>query len=140
MPRDGLRGIVTRNLKNVHWQAFDIHGLPNLNGCLEGKEFWVHCVVTTDFHARVPRSLAGWFKRRGATRGRIFVFIERTSLRGAYRGSQEVDELWILDGRYASYLTASLKKLPKRAVIGVWDGGPRGWDWQAIRQAIVCAR
>src|SRR5262249_37369099 len=110
---------------------------PNLNGCSDGEEFWVHCMVSIDFDAKPPASLVRWFSMRSAMSGRIFIFVARTRLSGPSRHPPE-EEAWLIDGRHAQVLKRrGLKKLPRKAVLGVWDGGPKNWDWRAIRRLIA---
>jgi hypothetical protein len=137
MPREDLRAVMQRKLKRVHWQQIDQDGVPNLNGCLGGKEFWVHCVTATGWKPEMRRSLVRWICRRAAMGVPIFVFTRSARLLGAYRGIP-TDEVWLIDGNYASELRSwGLKKLPRKAVLGVWEGGFAKWDWPAILKALT---
>ena len=138
MPKDGLRGVIQRRLRAYHWQPLDIDGLPNLNGCLKGKDIWLHCLATFGWRVEVPQSLVEWMRGRAKVRGRVLVFVNRSSSEGARNRRREVDELWLIDGKYIRELRQNgLKRLPKKAVLGVWDGSPKTWNWLAIAKLLA---
>lgn len=129
-----LRKIFRKYLPRVHWISVESRltdsGIPDLNGCLEGVEFWVECKATRG-HAVVMRpAQVGWLARRHRAGGRVLVAVRRRA--------RHADELWLVAGEAAAILrSGGLAALPRRAVLGCWDGGPARWPWTSVRTALV---
>jgi hypothetical protein len=119
------------------WQRIELGavglGVPDLNFCIDGVEGWLEA-KTTDTHRVVFRPFqAAWAARRSRAGGRVLVVTRRRHSGGPRKGGA-VDELWVHPGVHAALVEAG--GLLGAPVLGVWAGGPRRWDWEAVRRAI----
>jgi hypothetical protein len=137
-PDDGLRALFhkhlpyPRDLQDVEVGMRDC-GVPDLNGCIDGMEFWIEMKATSGWTIDLKPAQIGWLVTRARHGGRVFVAVRRRTSAGPRRGSA-ADELWLLNGSYARELrTSGLRKAPRPAVLGTWSGGPRAWDWGVVQ-------
>lgn len=126
----GLRQLFKKHLPDVHWQAIETFitgsGVPDINGCLDGIEFWIeNKFAKGKKRARVTFSPAqvGWIEQRLRHGGRVFIAVRHTTA--------QADTLYLLRGAAARELTVG--ETPEALAIGVWDGGPARWDWDAVK-------
>jgi len=128
----GLRPIFREHLPGVHWTtietAFTEPGVPDLNGCYRGVEFWIENKATSGWVVSLRTEQIGWLLRRTRVGGRAYIAIRRHCDAGPRRPA--ADELWLYEGSQAALLaTGGMKAvLPLR----VWEGGPSRWDWPDI--------
>jgi hypothetical protein len=122
-----LRRIFRTNIRAVHWVSIESPstepGIPDLNGCYNGVEFWVENKLTHGFAVSniLPEQI-GWHLRRVRAGGRTFVAVRRSKPR--------VDELYIIAGSNIARLAeAGLTATP---LLGKWAGGPARWGWSDI--------
>lgn len=136
MSIDGdLRSIFRRSLPTVDWQSIESAitggGVPDVNGCHRGAEFWVEFKQTEEWAVSLRPEQVGWLCRRARAGGRVFIAVRRRCLAGPRRAG--ADELWLLWGHFAPDLkTGGLRRAPPGSVLGIWSGGPRSWDWGAV--------
>ena len=121
-----LRGLFRDHLPQVHWQSIESgmtgRGIPDTNGCCQGQEFWIEFKENKHWVVALRPEQIGWMLQRTRAGGRVFVALRRA-----------VNELWLLDGAAAKDLRdLGLRRCPSSAVLGVYSGGPRAWDWGDI--------
>jgi len=143
-PDDGLRSLFhkhlphPRDLQDIEVGMRD-RGVPDLNFCIEGISGWIEMKATGGWTVDLKPAQIGWLVTRARHGGRVFIAVRRRNTAGP-RKRLGVDELWLLDGSYARELRAfGLRKAPRPAVLGTWSGGPRAWDWDAVRCLLVTA-
>lgn len=83
-----LWSTIKRNLPNVHWQRIESTtgvGIPDINGCYNGCDFWIEIKYLDAFpkrpatpvrinHFTAEQKL--WLKRRGEVGGRVLLFVQ----------------------------------------------------------------
>ena len=72
--------LVKKNLPNTHLQRIETggtgRGIPDLNGCYKGVEFWVELkVVNAGKMIRLRPEQIGWLVKRSMHGGRSFVLV-----------------------------------------------------------------
>jgi hypothetical protein len=128
----GLRRLLRGHLPQVHWTTIESRsterGIPDIEGCHQGISFWLECKVTHGWTVTMRPGQVAWLLRRSRVGGSCAVLVRQ---RGAGR-----DDLWMAAGWSARELRAGgLEKLPAGALFGRWQGGPTGWDWNAVLAA-----
>lgn len=141
MSTDGnLGSIFQKHLPKVHWQRIETligRGTPDLNGCLDGKEFWIENKSTSGWAVKFEDGQVAWHERRCRAGGRTFVAVRRQANVGPRRGDA-CDELWLFRGQEARRVCAEgLKGKQSIPVCGIWHGGPAKWDWDWIRKVLL---
>src|SRR5215213_7651185 len=95
MSDGGLGKLIPDHLPQVHFQRIETggtgRGVPDLNGCWGGTEFWIENKHTAGWC--VPRDKmraeqVGWLERRARAGGRVFLAVRQTGRRR--------DDLWLL--------------------------------------------
>jgi hypothetical protein len=140
----GLRNIFRQRLPKVHWQSIEVpaiaKGVPDMNGCYKGKEFWVENKVTKGWTIGLRPHQAAWLMRRSRAGGRTRIAVRRRNT--------TVDELWILDGKYADKIIRAnnLHQLldkytgyTDKVVLCVSANTPAHWTWDEILAALLRA-
>lgn len=124
-----LRKLFRKNLPQVHWvsveSGFTDLGIPDMNGCHEGAEFWVEAKLARGNVVRIRPGQIAWMSRRHRSGGRTYVAVRQKGTREA------VDRLWLFGGEHAARLNEEGLKadIPRD---GVWEGGPSAWPWGII--------
>jgi hypothetical protein len=128
-----LRKIFQRYWREPHWQSIESGGtsagIPDLNGCVDGREFWVEAKVTSSWKVNnVKPAQVGWIERRTRAGGRVFVAVRQ---RGAGR-----DVLWFLAPGATRMLKDGMRldNLPGSVVLICSPGGPPQWDWESVKK------
>lgn len=134
--RDGnLRDMFQQHLWQAHWQAIETgaigSGTPDSNWCWDGAEGWVEFKATTTLAVPLRPSQVAWLSRRARVGGRVHIAVRRKTLGGPRLG-RPVDELWVLQGGEAEAVLASGLSRSAPYVLGVWNGGPKVWDWEGV--------
>lgn len=138
----GLRTLFREKLREgFHWQSIETggtgRGIPDSNYCCDGIEGWVEFKQTEGWAVTLRPEQIGWLVTRSMRGGRVFIAVRRQHDGGVRRG-ESVDELWLLRGAAARELrTQGLQG--GVGVLGVWSGGPAGWDWQGVRARLLGA-
>jgi hypothetical protein len=124
----GLRRLFRKYLPAIHWTTIESRytesGIPDLNGCFAGREFWIECKVTKHWKVILRPMQAAWIKRHIRCGGICYIAVRRRN--------KSDDELWLLDGDAVNdwndgiYGSALLK----------CGGGPANWPWQAVAAAL----
>lgn len=123
-----LRSVFRKHLPRVGWTSIETAGtepgVPDLNGCYEGVEFWVENKKTDAWAVEVKPSQVGWHKLRQSKGGRTFFAVRR-----------QRDELHLIHGRYADVLRHDgLRECP---TLLLCEGGPAAWDWAGILGVLI---
>lgn len=133
----GLRRLFQRHLPDADWQSIETpvsRGVPDINGCLYGQEFWIEFKLTSGWAVGLRPEQVAWLVRRARAGGRVFVAVRRRCLTGARR--KAADELWLLPGAAArEILDRGLRET--NLVLGTWAGGPVRWDWDGVRAVLM---
>jgi hypothetical protein len=129
---DGLRRLFRQHLPGIDWTTIETGlvspGVPDLNGCARGVEFWVECKATKGWTVTLRPEQIGWLDRRTRAGGRTFVAVRRHRPASARR--QPTDEIWLFSGTHARRLKLlGLRGLAPRAR---FTGGPTNWDWERL--------
>jgi hypothetical protein len=125
-----LRQLFKQHLPEIDWQAIDVtggRGVPDSNGCYDGKEFWIEHKLTHGRKAGMRSEQVAWIERRLRHGGKVFIAVRRVNT--------TVDDLHLLFGSVARALAAG--EWPYPAPLGHWGGGPARWDWQKIKQILL---
>lgn len=133
----GLRKLFIKHLPAVHWQAIETWitgagGVPDLNGCKSGVEFWIECKQTKTDRVKLRPEQVGWIEKRMRNGGRCFVAVRQHWPASARKAP--CDRLWLLSGLAARPLASGsgLASLTGTFVLGSWHNGPAAWDWPVI--------
>jgi hypothetical protein len=126
-----LRSIFRKHLPTVAWSTIETGGVEpgvaDSNGLYDGIEFWVEHKKTEAWALDVKASQVAWHKLRQSKRGRTFFAVRRMT--------NEVDDLYLISGRYAERLRElGLRGCP---YIVLTSGGPARWGWGAILNALI---
>jgi hypothetical protein len=130
----GLRSLFRKHLPQVDWLSVETAmtegGVPDANGCVDGKEFWVEFKATRAWAVRVRPAQVGWIERRLRHGGRVFVAVRRQHASGS-------DELWLIQGGAVRGLRDYGLRCAFGAMkFGTWDGGPTAWNWAEVLRAM----
>jgi hypothetical protein len=111
-------------------------GIPDMNGCDAGVEFWVENKMTHGWQVDINTDQVGWLRRRSRKGGRCFVAVRRMCEKGPRR--ERADELWLYRGEDAELL----RDLGLRGLfpLGSWVGGPSRWAWGEVERVLMGAR
>ncbi len=133
---DGLRSIIMKHIKDVHWTPIEssvtISGIADLHGLYNSIDAWVETKRIYGYQIRTKPAQIGWHARRAREGGRCFIACRRRHL---YKGTQTdgIDEMYLYSG-------ADLEQLAEVGVrgnvpcLGHWTGGPTyGWNWREIK-------
>lgn len=123
----------------VHWQRIELgavgSGVPDLNYCIDGVEGWAELKATDTYTIPFKRPYQpSWIDRRTRAGGRVVVVTRRTHQGGPRRGPP-CDEIWIHTGR--DVLAIDSGGLLAAPTLLHQEGGPRHWDWEAVRSALT---
>ncbi len=80
--------IIRRNLPEIHWQRIENvsgTGVPDVNGCSSGIEFWFEGKVAKDGSFIIRPDQIAWLTRRFNAGGRVFVVVREDSVFSIYK-------------------------------------------------------
>lgn len=128
----GLRRLFRKHLPEVHWTTIESRytqsGIPDLNGCCDGVEFWIECKRTAAWTIKMRPMQMAWLLRRLRAGGNCWIAVRRRNKKN--------DELWLVRGAYAKLAaTRGLRALPAAMH---WAGGPKQWPWREIYWRLGC--
>lgn len=136
---DGLRGHFRTRMLGVHWQSIESAvtggGIPDLNGCAEGVDFWIECKKTDAWKPEIKPAQSAWAIARIRMGGRVLLATRKRHDGGPKKGPA-CDELWIHSGMFTGIVKAG--GLTAAPTLLVCSGGPGRWDWDQIKE--VCLR
>ena len=129
MPSESdFRRTFRKSLPQVHWATVESRttesGIPDINGCLLGVEFWVECKTTKAFAVVMRPMQISWILRRVRHGGKVIIAVRKKNTK--------VDELYLIDGKH-------VKQLNEKGLHGfpcIGTGGPSQWPWPDIAKAI----
>jgi hypothetical protein len=136
MSMDGrLNQLFQKHLRDVHWCRVETgstgRGVPDLNGCYQGTEFWLELKQTHGWAVSMRPEQVAWCLQRLRAGGRVAIAVRRTLQAGPRRGPA-VDELWLACGHAGPHLAlGGLRGTPLPMLLGCWPGGPAKWPWRA---------
>jgi hypothetical protein len=129
----GLRPLFRKHLPMVDWQPVETgvisSGVPDVNGCYRGVEWWMECKATAAFGVRFQPHQPAWIHRRYRAGGRVWVAVRRQHGGGVRRGPP-VDELLLVPGQHV--LVLAQQGLVPGLVVAHWPGGPGNWHWPGV--------
>lgn len=130
MPSESdFRRLFRKYLPQVHWATVESRttesGIPDINGALQGAEFWIECKVVKAFAVNLRPMQMAWILRRVRHGGNVFIAVRKKN--------SIVDELYLIDGKYVKELNE--KGLHEFKCIG--GGGPGQWPW-AVVASMLC--
>ena len=137
MSDGGLHSLFKYHLADGHWQSIESFltglGIPDVNGCLEGHEFWIENKFTAGWTVKIRPQQIAWTERRVRAGGKVFVAVRRTCAAGPRR--EKADELHLFHGG----LIRALAETPIRDVEALirFSGGPARWDWSKVRAILT---
>lgn len=90
-------GLVKKSLPQVHWTRIENSvgsGMPDLNGCINGIEFWVELKLVLPAGVLLRPMQYAWSHVRHRYGGRIFILAmdERKKLIHLYRPPYKIEE------------------------------------------------
>lgn len=81
-----------KNLPRVHWQRVETGalstGVPDVNGCWQGSEFWVELKIGVIQSVKLSPQQCAWHMRRASSGGVSWIFASDPSSR----------KLWMVSG------------------------------------------
>lgn len=139
MSDGNLRTIFRTRMPDVHWQGIETwstgQGIPDMNGCVGGKEFWIENKQTSGWTITFEPGQVAWHERRIRAGGATFVAVRRQSPAGPRKGAA-VDTLWLFKGSNIRRLAEEgLKENTFASLIS--SGGPARWDWDGVRRILT---
>jgi hypothetical protein len=127
-----LRQIFRKHLPEFDFQSVETwstgRGVPDLNFCCQGIEGWIELKATRAWRVIVSPEQVGWIERRIRQNGRVFIAVRRQN--------KSFDELYLLPGKAARPLADGVSRLPALA-LDFWKGGPREWNWMAVKSLLL---
>jgi hypothetical protein len=127
-----LRKLFRKHLPQVHWSSIESGltepGVPDLNGCFDGVDFWVENKKTNAWAVRVQPDQIGWHLRHSKDGGHTFFAIRRMAKIGPRKVA--ADDLYLVAGQNVRSLSEDgLKGTP---IIASFSGGPARWNWTIV--------
>jgi Holliday junction resolvase len=136
MPSESdLRRLIRKNLPQVNWTTIESRytesGIPDLNGCYAGADFWIECKVTKAYAVVLRPAQIAWIDRRIRAGGKVWIAIRR------YSKKNKVDELWLVNGGAVRELNEyGLRGNGQLPGVG-FPGGPGEWPWKKILHVLT---
>lgn len=116
--------LIRKNLKNVHLQRIETggtgRGIPDLNGCFSGTEFWAELKVVNSGKkiALRPEQIA-WLLQRTKHGGRTFIIVRAPN-----------SDIYLYKGEDAKeVLDEGLRKNPVLTLV-------KPYDWDSLLEAV----
>lgn len=148
----GLRAEFRQNLRvDFQWTTIETGavtlGVPDSEFCYRdpklppsvqfaGRQGWIEYKITEASAVTLRPEQIGWLEHRGRVGGRVYIGVRKRHNGGPRKGAA-VDELWILDGRNASAVKMFGLSEKMSYFLGKWSGGPKSWDWMAVKDLLV---
>lgn len=133
----GLSQLFRKHLPDVDFARIETwstgQGVPDVNGCCEGAEFWIEMKATSGRAVTISPEQVAWAERRLRHGGRVFLAVRRQHDGGPRKGPA-VDELWLFTGAQTRWIAT--EGLPSDH-FWFWAGGPRSWDWGEIKRILL---
>jgi hypothetical protein len=131
MSDGNLRREFRKHLPWVHWTSiesrFTQSGIPDLNGCWNGAEFWLECKKTKAWGVVVRPMQIAWLLRHCHAGGNCWLAVRRQT--------RTDDQLWLVPGRMVQLLAQQgLQAMPPATYR--FAGGPAKWPWPMVLAAV----
>jgi penicillin-binding protein-related factor A (putative recombinase) len=95
-----LWALLRDNIKEVHWQRIETgmtgSGVPDVNGCAKGKEFWIELKEIHSGNSLTLRPMqVAWLCKRAMNGGQVFVLARKNNQMKLYHidGIERAQEL-----------------------------------------------
>ena len=95
-----LWALLRDNIKEVHWQRIETgmtgSGVPDVNGCAKGKEFWIELKEVHSGNSLTLRPMqVAWLSKRAMNGGQVFVLARKNNQMKLYHidGIERAQEL-----------------------------------------------
>ena len=95
-----LWALLRDNIKEVHWQRIETgmtgSGVPDVNGCVKGKEFWIELKEIHSGNSLTLRPMqVAWLSKRAMNGGQVFVLARKNNQMKLYHidGIERAQEL-----------------------------------------------
>lgn len=132
-----LNQIWRQHLPRVHWQRVEVGliaaGVPDLNGCHSGCEFWIENKWTKTNKVSISPEQCAWLAQRTRAGGRTFVAVRLARVKSVKLAA--MDALYLYRGRDAGLLRDG--GLAEAVPLGHWLGGPASWNWPEIEKLLL---
>ena len=85
MPKEkNLWALLRDNIKEIHWQRIETgitgSGIPDVNGCAKGKEFWIELKEVHSGNSLTLRPMqVAWLSKRAMHGGQVFVLARKNN-------------------------------------------------------------
>ena len=138
---DGLWDLVSRNLRPPDWRLTRIEtgmtaaGVPDVSGAsrLLPGDFWIELKATDGWRPVFRPLQVGWATLRTEGGSRVYIMTRRRCAASTRRPA--ADQLWIHHGRDIREVAEG--GLQAADPLGMWCGGPGGWDWDEVERTIA---
>lgn len=117
-----------KSLPDLDWQRIEVDlgsGVPDCSYTQGMAELKVTDGWKISFRTHQP----AWISRRVRRGGRVRIIVRQ--------GGAGRDVLWVLPGRTVLTLEEQGLRGPDVEALGKWPGGPRQWNWDEIRAAML---
>tara|TARA_R100001163_G_C4930058_1_gene106393 strand:- start:56 stop:445 length:390 start_codon:yes stop_codon:yes gene_type:complete len=79
-----LWALLRDNIKEIHWQRIETgmtgSGVPDVNGCAKGKEFWIELKEVHSGNSLTLRPMqVAWLSKRAMNGGQVFVLARKNN-------------------------------------------------------------
>ena len=95
-----LWALLRDKIKEVHWQRIETgitgSGIPDVNGCAKGKEFWIELKEVHSGNSLTLRPMqVAWLSKRAMNGGQVFVLARKNNQMKLYHidGIERAQEL-----------------------------------------------
>ena len=72
--------LVKSRLPLIHWQRMETgstgRGVPDVNGCFEGQEFWIELKVTNTKKVALRPEQVAWHLLRARAKGKTYILVK----------------------------------------------------------------
>ena len=119
--------LIRENLKQIHLQRIETGmtgaGVPDVNGCAKGKEFWVELKEIHSGNALTLRPMqVAWLGKRAAHGGQVFVLARKNAELKLYHIDSLTGIKELVKGGFKSKALLTLE-IP--------------YDWEALNTALL---
>lgn len=138
----GLRKLFKDNVGKSHWKTIETGetqgGIPDSHVTLDHTSVWVEFKMTKAWAVTIRPMQVGFALTETRFGGRVLFAVRRE-----YAGTKKLppcDDLYLIDGAAAARLNdEGLQGLSQGDLRYHGTGGPRNWDWGAVRSVLADA-
>lgn len=134
----GLGKEFQKHLPRFHWQRIESGltglGIPDLNGCKNGIEFWIeNKCVRVGHKIKFQPGQVGWIERRRRNGGKVFIAV-RYQIPGGPRRGPAIDDIRLFSGNDVRALDTDPRGV--RPLLS-GQGGPSNWPWGLVESYLT---